>query len=89
MSAGILGFVLGSMARAVVAIALALAALIAAMGWAARAMDAYQLGYEDGKRYMRNLLLGPDAGARLRAYYDWLAANKREQEEVGEHDSDD
>ena len=79
---------MSDMARAVVAVLLGLAAMFAAMGWAARAMDAYQLGYEDGKRYMSELLLGPDKGARLRAYYDWLAANKREQGEAGADDPD-
>ena len=79
---------MSDMARAVVAVLLGLAAMFGAMGWAARAMDAYQLGYEDGKRYMSELLLGPDRGRRLRAYHDWLAANKREQGEAGADDPD-
>lgn len=77
---------MSNMTRAIVAVTLGLAAMFAAMGWAARAMDAYQLGYEDGKRYMSELLLGQDGGRRLWAYHDWLAANKREQEEASADD---
>lgn len=60
---------MSDIARAVVAVLLGLAAMFAAMGWAARAMDAYQLGYEDGKRYMRNLLLGDNE--QMKRYWEW------------------
>ena len=60
---------MSDMARSVVAVLLGLAAMFGAMGWAARAMDAYQLGYEDGKRYMRNLLLGDNE--QMERYWEW------------------
>lgn len=70
---------MSGMARAVVAVLLGLAAMFAAMGWAARAMDAYQLGYEDGKRYMRNLLLGDNE--QMKRYWEW-------RRKEGERDGD-
>ena len=70
---------MSDMARAVVAVLLGLAAMFAAMGWAARAMDASQLGYEDGKRYMRELLLGDNE--QMKHYWEW---RRREGERDGD-----
>ena len=70
---------MSNMTRAVVVVLLGLAAMFGAMGWAARAMDAYQLGYEDGKRYMRNLLLGDNE--QMRRYWEW---RRREGERDGD-----
>lgn len=53
-------------------------ALCTVMGRALRMLDAYQRGYEDGKDYMRELLLG-DHGDALEEWWR-LRANKEEQD---------
>ena len=70
---------MSDMARAVVAVLLGLAAMFAAMGLAARAMDAYQLGYEDGKRYMQELLMGDNE--QMMRYWE---CRRREGERDGD-----
>lgn len=58
------------------------AVLCSALKIVASGMDAYELGYKDGKDYAAELLLGPDHGKILHEFIEWRTrrqnANKSE-----------
>ena len=60
------------------------AVLCAALKIVASGMDAYELGYKDGKDYASELLLGPEHGKVLREFIEWRANRQSANEGANE-----
>ncbi len=57
------------------------AVLCCALKIVAGGMDAYELGYKDGKDYAAELLLGPDHGKILREFIEWRTRRQNKDEQ--------